>query len=81
MVLVVCGLVGPEADLDAAAPLVAAGERSLQRCPDRTTATLIDEAIWSLAGGAEVLADADCPDDLDRLGVRWRQGRTEAVGG
>lgn len=61
-------------DLARSIALVAAGESSLRSCPDPETAELIDESGWGAAGDASVLSDADCPDDLDRLGVRWRRG-------
>lgn len=52
------------ADLDAAAPLVAAGERSLRTLPSRAHAELLDEASWSAVATAAAFADLDTPEDL-----------------
>jgi molybdenum cofactor guanylyltransferase len=56
------------ADLDAAATAFAAGERSLQRHPARSTATLLAESTWG--NDASKLRDADTPDDLASIGIR-----------
>lgn len=56
-------------DLDAAAELVASGDRSLRRLPDRTAATRLGEADWGAVADPRAFADADTPADLATLGV------------
>jgi molybdenum cofactor guanylyltransferase len=55
------------ADLDAAALAFAAGERSLRRLPERSTATLLDESAWG--NEAPNLRDVDTPEDLESIGI------------
>lgn len=56
------------ADLAVAAGLVSAGRRAMTALLEATDPDLVAEEIWAAAvGGADVLADADTPDELHRI--------------
>jgi molybdopterin-guanine dinucleotide biosynthesis protein A len=63
-------------DLAAADRLAQEGERSVRALLERSDVTLLSPELWPPGVDASNLADADFPEDLDRLGVSWR-----AVGG
>ena len=55
-------------DLDVAAGLVAGGQRAMTALLTAIDPELVPEDVWAPAvGGRDVLADADTPEDLDRI--------------
>jgi molybdopterin-guanine dinucleotide biosynthesis protein A len=58
-------------ELDAVEPMVESGERSMRALLAREGVVFADEASWSAQIRAEAFADADSPEDLDRLGLAW----------
>jgi molybdopterin-guanine dinucleotide biosynthesis protein A len=57
-----------------AAGLVEAGERSMRALLDLPGVVRLDESRWSSIVPARTFADADTPNDLDRLGLDWAPG-------
>ena len=62
------------ADLTAAAALAAAGERALRAMAWDPGTDRPGEPEWSAVASARTFADADSPDDLDRLGLAFEPG-------
>lgn len=59
-------------DLVVSAELAATGHRSLRPLLERPDVTLVEEDDWPAAVDRRVFADADTPEDLERLGLHWR---------
>lgn len=59
-------------DLGTAVAAVASGERSLRPLLARPGVRFLDQGGWGRVAGAHELADADVPEDLDRLVGVWR---------
>ena len=59
-------------DLAAADQLAKAGGRSVKALLDRSEVKLLPPELWPPGVDAATLADADSPEDLERLGVSWR---------
>jgi molybdopterin-guanine dinucleotide biosynthesis protein A len=58
-------------DLDMVPALLTNGARSMRPLLSLPGVRLLDEGAWSCAAGADAFADADRPEDLDRLALDW----------
>lgn len=57
------------ADLDGAAELAAAGQRSLRWLSESAGLVRLDESFWRAVADPREMSDADTPEDLARLGL------------
>jgi molybdopterin-guanine dinucleotide biosynthesis protein A len=65
----VCARYGSDA-IEAARPLLEAGERSLRALLEAAPIDLVPESRWRAVAEPDAFADLDTPEDLARLGLR-----------
>lgn len=61
-------------DVDRMRDLVARGDRSFRSLYASGSVTLVDEESWGVVAEARAFADADTPEDLERLGLAAAHG-------